>query len=62
MVMNIYERLSDEKSFARIRSKGDTALFGGKTTEQMKQKLNIPRRLRNTNGLKDSNAKTSVTT
>ncbi|MEN6306375.1 MAG: DNA damage-inducible protein D [Anaerohalosphaeraceae bacterium] len=38
----IYERLSDEKSFARIRSKGDTALFGGKTTEQMKQKLNVP--------------------
>jgi DNA-damage-inducible protein D len=38
----IYERLSDEKSFARIRSKGDTALFGGNTTEQMKQKLDIP--------------------
>jgi DNA-damage-inducible protein D len=38
----IYERLSDEKSFARIRSKGDTALFGGNTTEQMKQKLSIP--------------------
>jgi len=38
----IYERLSDEKSFARIRSKGDMALFGGKTTEQMKQKLNVP--------------------
>jgi len=45
----IYERLSDEKSFARIRSKGDTALFGGKTTEQMKQKLNIP----NTRALAD---------
>jgi len=39
----IYERLSDEKSFARIRSKGDTALFGGRTTEQMKQKLDIPK-------------------
>jgi len=39
----IYERLSDEKSFARIRSKGDTALFGGKTTEQMKQTLNVPK-------------------
>ena len=37
----IYERLSDEKSFARIRSKGDMALFR-KTTEQMKQKLNVP--------------------
>ncbi len=39
----IYERLSDEKSFARIRSRGDTALFGGQTTDQMKQKLNIPK-------------------
>ena len=39
----IYERLSDEKSFGRIRSKGDTALFGGNTTEQMKQKLRIPK-------------------
>jgi len=38
----IYERLSDEKSFARIRSQGDTALFGGQTTDQMKQKLKIP--------------------
>ncbi|MHB0946263.1 MAG: DNA damage-inducible protein D [Sedimentisphaerales bacterium] len=37
----IYERLSDEKSFARIRSKGDMALFG-KTTEQIKLKLNVP--------------------
>jgi DNA-damage-inducible protein D len=39
----IYERLADEKSFGRIRSKGDTALFGGKTTEQMKRKLNVPK-------------------
>ncbi|MGD0784751.1 MAG: DNA damage-inducible protein D [Sedimentisphaerales bacterium] len=38
----IYERLQDEQSFARIRSKGDTALFGGKTTGQMKEHLNIP--------------------
>ena len=38
----IYERLSDEKSFARIRSKGDMALFR-KTTEQMKQKMNVPK-------------------
>ena len=37
----IYERLQDEQSFARIRSKGDTALFG-KTTGQMKEQLNIP--------------------
>jgi DNA-damage-inducible protein D len=39
----IYERLSDEKSFARIRSKGDSALFGGKTTGQMKRRLNVPK-------------------
>jgi DNA-damage-inducible protein D len=39
----IYERLSDEKSFARIRSKGDMALFGSKTTEQMKDRLKIPK-------------------
>lgn len=38
----IYERLQDEQSFARIRSKGDTALFGDKTTGQMKDRLNIP--------------------
>jgi len=37
----IYERLQDEQSFARIRSKDDTALFG-KTTGQMKERLNIP--------------------
>ena len=36
---NIYERGVDEKGFARIRSKGDYALFGGLTTEQMKQRL-----------------------
>ena len=39
----IYERGVDEKGFARIRSKGDKALFGGKTTIQMKQKLKIPK-------------------
>lgn len=38
---NIYERGVDEKGFARIRSKGDTALFGGLTTEQMKHRLGI---------------------
>jgi DNA-damage-inducible protein D len=38
----IYERGVDEKGFARIRSKGDRALFGGKSTFQMKKKLNIP--------------------
>ena len=29
---NIYERGVDDKGFGRIRSKGDTALFGGHTT------------------------------
>jgi DNA-damage-inducible protein D len=36
---NVYK---DNQSFSRIRSKGDTALFGGKTTGQMKQRLNVP--------------------
>jgi len=39
----IYERGVDDKGFARIRSKGDGALFGGNDTFQMKQKLNIPK-------------------
>lgn len=38
---NIYERGVDDKGFARIRSKGDTALFGGYTTEDMKQRLEV---------------------
>jgi DNA-damage-inducible protein D len=32
----------DNQGFARIRSKGDAALFGGQTTKQMKQKLGVP--------------------
>jgi len=39
----IFERLSDEKSFGRIRSKGDQALFGGKTTADMTNKLSVPK-------------------
>jgi DNA-damage-inducible protein D len=39
----IYERLGDGESFGRIRSKGDKALFGGKSTGQMKQRLNVPK-------------------
>lgn len=39
---NIYERGVDESGFARIRSKGDGALFGGYTTQAMKDKLGIP--------------------
>src|SRR3989338_2698144 len=38
----IYERGVDDDGFARIRSKGDEALFGGFTTAQMKNKLRIP--------------------
>ncbi len=39
---NIFERGVDDKGFGRIRSKGDKALFGGNTTQDMKEKLNIP--------------------
>src|SRR3989344_4787515 len=39
----IYERGVDEDGFARIRSKGDKALFGGFTTSQMKSRLRIPK-------------------
>lgn len=38
----IYERVGDQMSFARIRSKGDTALFGGQTTQDMKTRLGVP--------------------
>ncbi len=38
----IYERGVNEKSFALIRSKGDTALFGGYSTNEMKTKLKVP--------------------
>ncbi len=38
---NIYERGVDDRGFGRIRSKGDAALFGGKTTGQMKSQLGI---------------------
>lgn len=39
LFQNIYERGVDDKGFGRIRSKGDTALFGGHTTEDMKIRL-----------------------
>ncbi len=38
----IYERGVDDKGFAIIRSKGDQALFGGFSTNDMKRKLQIP--------------------
>lgn len=39
----IYERLGENDSFARIRSKGDQALFGGLTTQDMKGRLRVPK-------------------
>ena len=38
---NIYERGVDDKGFANIRSKGDSALFGGLDTSGMKTKYGI---------------------
>lgn len=38
----IFERGVDNKSFAIIRSKGDHALFGGRTTNDMKRILQVP--------------------
>lgn len=38
---NIYERGVDDAGFGRIRSKGDQALFGGYTTQEMKSKLGV---------------------
>ena len=39
---NIYERGVDDSGFGRIRSKGDQILFGGFTTQDMKNKLAVP--------------------
>ncbi len=38
---NIYERGVDDSGFGRIRSKGDRALFGGHTTQEMKTRLGV---------------------
>jgi len=38
----IYERGVDDKGFAMIRSRGDQALFGGFSTNDMKRKLLVP--------------------
>lgn len=38
---NIYERGVDDSGFARIRSKGDQALFGGYSTKDMKVRLGV---------------------
>ena len=39
----IFERVKNERSFGRIRSRGDRALFGGHTTQQMKNHLGVPK-------------------
>lgn len=38
----IYERGVDDRGFAIIRSRGDSALFGGYSTQEMKKKLAVP--------------------
>jgi DNA-damage-inducible protein D len=38
----LFERGVDGQGFARIRSKGDSALFGGHTTQEMKDRLGVP--------------------
>lgn len=38
---NIYERGVDDAGFGRIRSKGDQALFGGHTAQNMKERLGV---------------------
>jgi len=39
----IFERLDDNQSFGRIRSKGDQALFGDLTTQEMKDRIGVPK-------------------
>lgn len=38
----LFERGVDGQGFARIRSKGDSALFGGYSTQNMKARLGVP--------------------
>ena len=38
---NIYERGVDDAGFGRIRAQGDAALFGGRTTQMMKDQYGI---------------------
>ena len=41
LTQNIYERGVDDAGFGRIRSKGDKALFGGYSTQEMKKRLGV---------------------
>ncbi|VVH58111.1 DNA-damage-inducible protein D [uncultured Gammaproteobacteria bacterium] len=38
----IFKHTQNDKNFGSIRSQGDAALFGGKTTKEMKQKMQMP--------------------
>lgn len=38
----IYEQTGSDRNFASIRSKGDTALFGGNSTQAMKAQWKVP--------------------
>ena len=38
----LYEHGVDDSGFGRIRSRGDQALFGGRSTLEMKRKLGVP--------------------
>lgn len=38
---NMYQRGVNAQGFARVKSKGDSALFGGKTTQAMKNRLGV---------------------
>ena len=40
----LFERGVDNQGFARIRSRGDSALFGGYTTSDMKNRLDVGRK------------------
>ncbi|MBW1616345.1 MAG: DNA damage-inducible protein D [Deltaproteobacteria bacterium] len=39
----IFEYIGNNQSFGRIRSKGDKALFGGNTTQDMNLRLKVPK-------------------
>jgi len=39
----IDQRVGDPRSFGRIRSRGDSALFGGYSTREMKERLEVPK-------------------
>lgn len=41
---NIYERGVDDAGFGRIRSRGDQALFGGKSTQDIRAQGKVTRK------------------